>query len=598
MNFSIKRAPYFINLSEASIFAWLHSCDENDALDMITIVCPPIGHEYMSSHRSMRHLTDALAMKQGNTIRFDYTNTGDSSDHLSNSGEQKDGIGFSIEKALRNVVELVDIIKDIHPAVQINAVGFGIGASILLLASKSVSFHSLVLWEPLIKGKRYARELKALSGILNKSKTKDSDSKIEAAGVCLTDMFKQELMSMDLLETADVRVSNLLYLHREELPANNKFSSHIKQLVFNTVISTFSGIDKMMTYPTETVVPELAISDICDFIARFGTSSESEPLMSASQLIKQLKSSSATEILKNVIYNEEIIHFGENESLFGVVTHCKKPINQGDLVVFLNCGAEHHVGPHRMYTQFSRQLSEEGYSSVRFDIEGIGDSVSIGRNEENEAYSPVVLSDIKEMLKRTKMEGYKRFLFVGICAGAYHSFIANSKISLEGIVGAVVVNPLVFEWNYEKPSSQSQSIKDQGEVSRYKKNLFSISTWKKIFSGKIRIIDNIKVLLNLLFYRSKKLFSQMLAGNKNPVSQSLQDIDFFGRRIDIILAKSDPGYEILLSEARRMVKRLQKKNVLSVNFIEEADHGMSKSPMRKKLYEQLLKKVTEQFQLK
>jgi alpha/beta superfamily hydrolase len=115
---------------------------------------------------------------------------------------------------------------------------------------------------------------------------------------------------------------------------------------------------------------------------------------------------------------EQAVLLGERKSLVGIVTQAvggAAPVHEVALV-FLNTGIIHRVGHHRMYVTFSRVLAAEGYTVLRFDLSGIGDS-----DYRIDGLSPLEsnLSDIKEVLdwlETTKQA--KRVILVGLCWGA------------------------------------------------------------------------------------------------------------------------------------------------------------------------------------
>src|SRR6476646_11899176 len=56
------------------LFAWLHP----GRLGHGVVICPPVGHEQVHAHRSLRHLAEAINRRGLPVLRFDYHGTGDS----------------------------------------------------------------------------------------------------------------------------------------------------------------------------------------------------------------------------------------------------------------------------------------------------------------------------------------------------------------------------------------------------------------------------------------------------------------------------------------------------------------------------------------
>jgi len=74
---------------------------------------------------------------------------------------------------------------------------------------------------------------------------------------------------------------------------------------------------------------------------------------------------------------EEPLHFGEGGRLFGILTlPADLPGNARELpvFVFLSAGLLHRVGPRRLHVHLARELARMGFSSLRVDLAGVGDS--------------------------------------------------------------------------------------------------------------------------------------------------------------------------------------------------------------------------------
>ena len=94
--------------------------------------------------------------------------------------------------------------------------------------------------------------------------------------------------------------------------------------------------------------------------------------------------------------SEQAIMFGQNKSLVGIATQATaKSETSPPAIVILNTGIIHRIGHNRMYVALSRTLAAAGYTVLRFDLSGIGDSES-----RPEGLTPLAssLADIREAL--------------------------------------------------------------------------------------------------------------------------------------------------------------------------------------------------------
>ena len=74
--------------------------------------------------------------------------------------------------------------------------------------------------------------------------------------------------------------------------------------------------------------------------------------------------------------NESALLLGSDASLAAVVTDPEPGAGapQAPAVLWLSAGFLHRVGPNRLYVTMARRLAALGFTSVRFDFSGIGDS--------------------------------------------------------------------------------------------------------------------------------------------------------------------------------------------------------------------------------
>lgn len=117
-------------------------------------------------------------------------------------------------------------------------------------------------------------------------------------------------------------------------------------------------------------------------------------------------------------FKERIFHFGEEQNLLGILTEPtaaadpKKPV-----ILFLNAGVVHHIGPFRLSTEFARALAGEGFRCFRFDLSGIGDS-NLGKSQVTAEQR--FIDDGKAAMDtlQAQLGDSTRFIIFGLCTGA------------------------------------------------------------------------------------------------------------------------------------------------------------------------------------
>ena len=138
---------------------------------------------------------------------------------------------------------------------------------------------------------------------------------------------------------------------------------------------------------------------------------------------------------------EQALLLGPRRSLVAVVSSAVRPsvANDAPTVVILNSGIVHRVGPNRMSVILARALAAIGFTAVRFDLSGIGDS-----EPRPDSLPPLEagLADVREALDSlAASRGTQRFILAGLCSGADLSVVYAG--SDPRVVGAVIIDPTI-----------------------------------------------------------------------------------------------------------------------------------------------------------
>jgi pimeloyl-ACP methyl ester carboxylesterase len=148
--------PLFLGTAGRRVFGIYEPAAEKSGRSRSAVLCYPWGVEYVYAHRSMRHLAVRLSLSGCHTLRFDYFGTGDSAGECSETSLA--GMESDVETAIESL-------KDIAGTRSVSLIGLRLGANV---ASRVALRHpseveALVLWDPIISGGQYVRDLQVLS---------------------------------------------------------------------------------------------------------------------------------------------------------------------------------------------------------------------------------------------------------------------------------------------------------------------------------------------------------------------------------------------------------------------------------------------------
>ena len=114
---------------------------------------------------------------------------------------------------------------------------------------------------------------------------------------------------------------------------------------------------------------------------------------------------------------ETLVRFGDGEYLVGVVSEPTPPAaRQRPAFIFLNAGLLHRIGPSRTYVMLARRLAGLGFTGLRFDHGGIGDSCN--RRDTLSAEEGEASEVVRAMDFLIGTRGLSSFVLVGLCSGA------------------------------------------------------------------------------------------------------------------------------------------------------------------------------------
>jgi dienelactone hydrolase len=154
----------------------------------------------------------------------------------------------------------------------------------------------------------------------------------------------------------------------------------------------------------------------------------------AAQLTIARQMTATHELPDPAVIREEVVRFGPNDELVGVLSHSEAA--SGTAVLILNAGVLHRVGPHRLHVLLARRLAERGLAALRLDLGGIGDSVA---STDAATFRESAVADT-----RLAMSGVaaRRHVLFGVCAGADNA-LATALVD-DRVAAIVLVDPYAY----------------------------------------------------------------------------------------------------------------------------------------------------------
>lgn len=273
--------------------------------------------------------------------------------------------------------------------------------------------------------------------------------------------------------------------------------------------------------------------------------------------------------------NEQIIYFGENRNLLGILTIPEQARPGAPTVVLLNAGLLHRVGPNRLHVTVARRLAAKGYPSFRFDMAGVGDSELV---EGGLLYVERTRADVVASMDALDAHtGSNRFLLMGLCTGAYNAF--RAALIDERVVGCILLD------GYSYPSLRSQ-------IQHYRKRVFQLKRWVDFTKRKLGIDTpaGSAVQGDLVVFENEVVPKERFASELQTLIQ---------RNVRLLLVYTGLGplsftYRRQLHDA---FPDIALDDVATVQFYPAADHTFTLPGHRQRLLDDLDTWLADEFEL-
>ncbi len=475
--------PLYLSGTEDPIFGIFHAVDRGPRRSTAVLICPPFGWEDVCSYRSRRAWGIHLARAGYPALRLDLPGTGDSG----GSPREPERLAAWIEATGAAATWL----RAASGCGRLAVVGIGLGGLVTCGAIAAGSaIDEVVLWATPSLGQRLVRELRTFARLqkgvpmpeqVARADGLPADDSTAAGGFVLTAETAAALERFDVaqLPMQPGQLRRALLLGRDGSEVDAPLLSWLEELGTAVSVAGGEGYAAMMAEPEQARPPTTVFARVEDWLAD-APSGASVPQASASRSPSTRASDGkALDTVELVVQGtrmrESLLSVDQSFGrLFGILT---EPVGvpSADLcAVMLNAGAIRRIGPNRMWVELARRWAARGVSTLRLDIESLGDADGdADRFAKVGAFCDLELVDqVRAALDVLQASGHRRFVLGGLCSGAYWSF--HAALRDERVVAAFMLNPRVMFWD-------SSLVVARG----VRRGLLRPSSWAKVLRGDV-----------------------------------------------------------------------------------------------------------------
>lgn len=265
----MKIEPFHFGPRSSPLFGLHHLPGPGKEREHTAVICPPVGQEYIRSHRSLVQLSLRLARAGHHVLRFDYTGCGDSADGRASHG---------LDRWEEDVRLAVEESRTRSGARRVTLVGVRLGSTLALRAgADDAEVAGFALWAPVLDGRAYLGEQLEMQRHLHRFAYVSVDGPVPAAaedldevlGFPLSNRLREELRADDLLVGCLVPKAEFLVLDPEGGSGWERVGDRFPSEAMDVRPGAGSTERVWRSEPFQTLVPVDVLRRIVDWCDRF-----------------------------------------------------------------------------------------------------------------------------------------------------------------------------------------------------------------------------------------------------------------------------------------------------------------------------------------
>jgi alpha-beta hydrolase superfamily lysophospholipase len=502
------------------------------------LILPPLGYEYVTTHRTLRTLAEELARAGWTALRLDYDGTGDS------AGDQWDAgrVAAWRESAARGAEELRSMGFE-----EVSVIGLRFGATLALLEASRMRAARVVAWAPVASGRRYVRELRMLGIPVEPSAVcPDPDGAITVGGFVFDAGTLHDLGAIDLATLDASPEASLLVIGRPDGPSLNPLAERLRDIGSDVDVRASDGSQQCLDEPAEyATVPDAIVQEIVEW---FPAVSSTPPV--ARDAADEVRRERAQILHEGIAISEVVTRFGSRDLVGIVGIEGSRPEAARATVIWANSGSETHIGPGRAWVEYSRTLNRAGFRTIRLDARGWGESPDDDLAPAR-PYDAHMADDLRAVVADVEARGWGPVVLAGLCAGAWMALDVARTTPLGGVIAC---NPQLY-WQPGDPVEANIVTETHARREAERKRLKRLGRY-----GVWSILDAL--------------------GARSPAARCLHDVSERGTPTLLLFGRGDDGLEYLEDRVGRGLDRSRRAGRIEVVELPSIDHGMHRVWLR------------------
>ena len=561
-------APIVFGVADTWCFGWFHAA-RLPARGVGVVLCRPMGQEVHTTYDTYTQLAGMLSQAGFAVLRFDYQGTGDS------SGKDRDP--GRVRAWIDSTKWAIDELRRLGGVSQVTLFGVRLGATLAAQAASEIGgVDGMVMWAPCATGRAFVRELRASSVRRSVQGSDTSAGDMLALGYTYTAQTIQDLNALDAVHLEVPPALRVMLIGRDDLPAEGPLRAAYQAMGVDASYQVLPGYSDMMVEAHVGHVAGETLVAIVDWL------SETPEATSPSIVFPKAPVFPLGSVVGDL--RETPLFLGQDQNIFGILTESAMPVDAGccteTVILMISIGANHRIGPNGLYVTLARSLAQSGHRSVRFDLPGVGDSLTVGGGPKEKMYSKASVQDVISAMDGLAASGFKKFVVMGLCSSAYLAF--QAALIDRRVIGAVLMNPRLLMWQDGDPMqlAMRKNVEEKRHykpLGYYRKALFDVHVYRRVLLGQVDVIGIARRMLVLLRARCVRAANNLTKPKSadEGVLPTLKKLCGQGTDTLMVVSDGDEGLDYVEFHLGHQGQKMREVEQFQMVFVKDADHTFS-----------------------
>lgn len=581
---SAEPRSFYLGAGALATFVTYHPAEEADP-SVGVVFCPPFGWDEISSHRGLRDWAAEVAAAGHPAVRIDPPGTGDGGGMPRDPGQ--------VGAWTHAIADVARWLRAESGCARVTAIGIGLGGLIAYRAAATEEgVDDLVLWGVSGRGRQLVRELKAFarlnadqSATLAAETAPPDDGSLEAGGFVLSAETVADLQALDLAEMtlANPGGRRVLMLERDSIAPDQKLRAHLEQLGAEVEVAAGDGFGALTAGPQESRTPVATIAATLTWLAA-APAGVSAPHALAPPEHGHVE----LEVGGTAIRERPFVAGAPGARLHGVLTEPASGGNPAVRGLLLNAGAVRRTGPGRLWVELARQWAARGMTTLRIDLESIGDSDGTRDYTDNVAlYVPEMVDNairaLEEFADSAPAAKPPSYLLAGLCSGAFWGF--HGALRDDRVGSVFMLNPRALYWR-----DNLEIARDARKMTRIGRRVY----WKRMLTGRV----SAERVRSVLFWALRAPVEIPRARRaqrreRRQVESAFDQLRDQGKRLLLVFGEDEPLDEELGGEG--ILDQLERWPNIELERLPGRDHTLRPIRTQQRLHEMLDRAVDREL---